>query len=322
MKYTELRYPLPNNPLRATNSYFVRGREYDLLIDSGFDLPECREALTTALEKLNSIPERRAVLGTHVHTDHIGIIHRFRGPGQPFYLSRPDVEYSRNVIESGEYFRFQENRFIKEGFPPEEYAEASRQKQAHNKGAARLDDDITMLEQDQVIDLGGIKLRLLICPGHTPGNSMYYIEREGILFTGDHILFDISPNITAWPYVQDALGNYLQNLKKYQNLPVKTALPGHRASGNYHERVDVLIQHHQQRLTEVAQLIRLNPGITAYELAGQMKWRIRSAHGWRDFPVLQKYYAVGECLSHCDYLLQQSRILMKQENNIITYYSL
>ena len=37
--------PLPRNPLRELNAYLIRGRERSLLIDTGFRLPECRQAL-------------------------------------------------------------------------------------------------------------------------------------------------------------------------------------------------------------------------------------------------------------------------------------
>ena len=37
--------PLPNNPLRSLNSYFLRGEERDLLIDTGFRRPVCQAAL-------------------------------------------------------------------------------------------------------------------------------------------------------------------------------------------------------------------------------------------------------------------------------------
>ena len=33
---------LPGNPLRELNSYFIRGEQSDLLIDTGFRRPACR----------------------------------------------------------------------------------------------------------------------------------------------------------------------------------------------------------------------------------------------------------------------------------------
>lgn len=315
-----IQVPLPNNPLRATNSYFIRGRERDLLIDSGFAIPACRIPLSQALTELRSHPERRAVLGTHIHTDHVGLLSEFRGKKQPFYLSKADLDYHKIYIETGKFYDYQKTRFLSEGFPPDEYEEAHLLKQAHHHGGCFFANDLTPLQTNETIDLGGIQIKLLACPGHTPGNSMYYIEKDGILFTGDHILFDISPNITAWPYVNDSLGSYLHSLRQYHELPVKTALPGHRSSGDYHQRAAALIKHHQERLAEAHTIIQNHPGITAYELTGFMKWRIRSAHGWLDFPVQQKYYAVGECLSHCDHLIIESQIYRETINGKILYY--
>ena len=43
--------PLPNNPLRDINAYIITG-EKNLLIDTGFNRPECEEALQSAFEEL------------------------------------------------------------------------------------------------------------------------------------------------------------------------------------------------------------------------------------------------------------------------------
>ncbi len=44
--------PLPKNPLKALNSYFIRGRERNLLIDTGFNQDECRSAMDQAVQEL------------------------------------------------------------------------------------------------------------------------------------------------------------------------------------------------------------------------------------------------------------------------------
>ena len=45
--------PLPKNPMKLLNSYLIRGKERSLIIDTGFNRPECREAMTSALEPTN-----------------------------------------------------------------------------------------------------------------------------------------------------------------------------------------------------------------------------------------------------------------------------
>ncbi len=49
------------------------------------------------------------------------------------------------------------------------------------------------------------------------------------------------------------------------------------------------------------------PGRNAYEIAEHMTWNVR-ANGWPDFPVKQKWFAVGECMSHLDYLRKRNRV--------------
>lgn len=61
------------------------------------------------------------------------------------------------------------------------------------------------------------------------------------MFTADHILFDITPNITMWPNMENALGSYLNSLKKFREIPVRQSLPGHREAGDYMGRIDELL---------------------------------------------------------------------------------
>ena len=121
------------------------------------------------------------------------------------------------------------------------------------------------------------------------------------MFTGDHVLFDISPNITSWLEMEDALGSYLDSLRAVRELPVRLALPGHRGRGELAPRVGALLEHHARRLEELRTILRNEPGLTAYQAAGRMRWRIR-ASSWEDFPLAQKWFAVGECMAHLDYL--------------------
>ena len=47
------------------------------------------------------------------------------------------------------------------------------------------------------------------------------------MLLGDHVLFDITPNITDWWDVPDSLGDYLRSLDKLVAYPVTLPLPGH-----------------------------------------------------------------------------------------------
>jgi glyoxylase-like metal-dependent hydrolase (beta-lactamase superfamily II) len=141
------------------------------------------------------------------------------------------------------------------------------------------------------------------------------------MFTADHILFDITPNITMWPNMENALGTYLESLKKFRAFPVKKSLPGHREEGDYFGRIDELLQHHDRRVRETEEIVCANPGMTTYEIAGKMTWSIQ-AKSWQEFPLIQKWFAVGEALSHLDYLLSLGKVERREENGINRYHSL
>ncbi len=120
------------------------------------------------------------------------------------------------------------------------------------------------------------------------------------MFTGDHVLFDITPYITSWVGVENSLGDYMNSLRAIRSYDVKLALPGHRATGDFHARIDALLRHHAARLAECMDVVRARPGLTVYEIASFMTWKIRAV-SWETFPDNQKWFAVGECMSHLDY---------------------
>jgi glyoxylase-like metal-dependent hydrolase (beta-lactamase superfamily II) len=67
-----IQVPLPRNPLRELNAYLLRGKpgEKDLLIDLGFNLDECENALRAALAEAGG-PAGFDILLTHFHPDHV-----------------------------------------------------------------------------------------------------------------------------------------------------------------------------------------------------------------------------------------------------------
>jgi len=70
-----------------------------------------------------------------------------------------------------------------------------------------------------------------------------------ILFSDDHIIFDISPNITSWIGVENPLAMYLESLNRIRLIDMETTLQGHRTTvGSCHQRIDELIMHHLSRL--------------------------------------------------------------------------
>ncbi|MBM3696543.1 MAG: MBL fold metallo-hydrolase, partial [Actinobacteria bacterium] len=82
------------------------------------------------------------------------------------------------------------------------------------------------LAHDAVLDLAGLRFRVIQTPGHTPGHCCFWLEDEGVLFSGDH-LFAGSIGRTDLPG-----GDYAALLRSMAErivpLPADTdVLPGH-----------------------------------------------------------------------------------------------
>jgi len=187
----------------------------------------------------------------------------------------------------------------------------------------RVPDNIQALDEGDVLRYGDFEFECIYTPGHTPGHMCLYERKKKVLILGDHVLFDISPNINADAMVHDTLGLYLENLKKIRDLPVDYALPAHRNQGEISlaERVDRLLAHHERRLAELERLIiQAEDGVTAYELASGLRWKIR-ANSWDDFPDPQKCFAFGETLAHLDHLITRGKIEKERVNGKVLYFA-
>ena len=73
------------------------------------------------------------------------------------------------------------------------------------------------------------------------------------------------------------------------------------------------------RVQEALETVRREPGLTAYEIAGRMNWSIR-CRNWEDFPLTQKYFAVGEALSHLDYLMVRGQVVRRMIEEKYRYF--
>jgi len=83
----------------------------------------------------------------------------------------------------------------------------------------------TVIKDDTELHLGGIALRILWTPGHTPGSICVYDERSGCLFTGDTVLG--SGRSYEVPLIRLSSKAMVESLKRLEGLRISWLLPGH-----------------------------------------------------------------------------------------------
>lgn len=311
--------PLPNNPLKSLNAYVITG-ERNLLIDTGFRQDACREALLSGLQTLGVSMEHTDIFLTHLHSDHTGLAPEIRGRGTRIYIGARDLSH---MPGPGSTFRWADSdrHFAAEGFPPELLKALTTKNPAQSLSPIPYDGYLPV-EPGDVFSYGSHRFTAILTPGHTPGHMCLWEAETGVCILGDHVLFDITPNITRWIGTQDSLGGYLQSLNAIRQLPVKIPLPAHRTVHmDFHQRCDQLIQHHAARCNEVLGILNGNGAMTAWDIAARMTWKIR-AKDWADFPTPQKWFAVGEAMAHLDHLIVLGQVQRQKQDALYTYQSI
>ena len=307
--------PLEGNPLKNLNSYLITG-ERSLLIDTGFCWQSCREAMQRELTEIGVDQNRMDIFLTHLHSDHAGLASELVRPGCEVFISEIDGPRIISPLDTVRWNAWYE-KYLPDGFSQQEIDEIHG-KAPSQSGACTTVCEFHLIQDGHTFSYGDYHLLCILTPGHTPGHMCLYDAEKKILFSGDHVLFHISPNICRWNDVPDSLGDYLTSLVQIRPLSVELLLPAHREeTGNLQQRVDELLEHHSRRIAETLRVVTEAPGLNAYEIAGKMSWRIRS-RTWTEFPLTQKLFAVGETLAHLDYLEVRGKVThhMEQGKNI------
>ncbi|MBC3888794.1 MBL fold metallo-hydrolase [Acetobacterium paludosum] len=309
--------PLPNNPLKNLNCYVMKTDAGNLVVDTGFNQPECFEALTEGLRELNVDMNNTTLFLTHIHSDHTGLIERIRTEKTRVIMGAKDYNYFSRSL-SGNVWKLFNQRFIEEGFPESDVYAQEKVNPAVVYALKNLFKAIPINDGESFF-IGKYEFECVLTPGHTPGHTCLYLKNEKIMFLGDHVLFDISPNITCWPYVKDSLNDYLTSLDKIATYDIRVALPGHRKNEmDVYERIAQLKKHHAERIESTLDIVKKKEYQNAYEIAGQLKWSLRGKT-WAECPIQQKWFAVGETMSHLDYLVERNRIVRIKDQNIFVY---
>jgi glyoxylase-like metal-dependent hydrolase (beta-lactamase superfamily II) len=298
--------PLPANPLRAINSYLIKGKDRFLMVDTGMNRPECSQAMEASLKELRADLEKTDFFITHLHADHLGLVSELARPSSKVFFNFPDAEVVR---ESAHWEKMAEAALLN-GFPEKDLKEAIKRhpgRRYHASGPL----DLTLLKEGDLVRIGAYEFSCVETPGHTPGHLCLYEKRSRIFFSGDHILNDITPNISVWTERQDPLKQYLKSLDKVAPYEIDWVLPGHRTPFRDHRRrIAELKEHHDIRTEEVASILRRGSR-TAYQVASEMTWDI-DCDTWEDFPLPQKWFAGGEAMAHLKFLEGRGRVVREK----------
>lgn len=304
--------PLPKNPLRAINSYIILTESRNLIIDTGFNTVECQTELMRGLEELNVDLNKTDLFVTHMHIDHSGLAPALKKRGvKTIYFSQIDGDLLNQTFERDIFYK-KLNRIL--GFKDDN--SSSFGKEFGTRPTEPL--EFTALSEGSQLVLGDYCFEVVDIPGHTPGQIGLYEKTHKLFFCGDHILDEITPNITFWGFEQDILATYFKSLTKVYKYEIDYLFTAHRKIIRDHQkRITELLDHHDVRLKEILDILgegRKTPG----EMAASMHWDL-SHKNWSDFPHPQKWFASGEALSHLEHLVHIGLVDRVEERGVFYY---
>jgi glyoxylase-like metal-dependent hydrolase (beta-lactamase superfamily II) len=188
------------------NIWHVRGRDFDLVIDTGMGLSPLKDRI-----RQDSDRPLKAI-ATHCHFDHSGGLCEFDcrlgHRAEAAILANPR---NAEVVWSGDWLRIEVvDRRQHPDFDPETYA-------------IRPAPLTGYLDEGDVIDLGDKVYHALHLPGHSPGSIGLYDPRDKVLFSGDAI-YDGELLDNLWH--SDA-GVYRQTLERLRGLDAEVFHAGH-----------------------------------------------------------------------------------------------
>jgi glyoxylase-like metal-dependent hydrolase (beta-lactamase superfamily II) len=189
------------------NLWLIKGRDRDLLIDTGLGVASLRQHIAGLIDK------ELLAIASHVHFDHAGGIAEFEE--RAIHAAEAQALREGNAYESLsaqpgwldiDHFELLPHR----GFTVEQYT-------------FKAAEPTQILQDGDVLDLGDRALEVLHLPGHSAGCIALYDHRSQALFAGD-VIYD--GELLDELHCSN-INTYIQTYERLQKLPVDTVYPGH-----------------------------------------------------------------------------------------------
>ena len=291
--------------------YLVEGPGGSVLVDAGPDYRDARETLLRELA--GTIPE--TVVATHAHSDHAGLGHWWQERGAKVAIGSADARLVRgpHFADSGEFVAFAAyirasgapdnlqqdllrglegrrtwvDRAARPGYPP------ARPSDRWPTGL-RFDP----FEPDTLVADGDVvaALRVVACPGHTPGNLVLAAEEDGLLFSGDQLL----PDITPTPGIQfvpaesgewlrfPSLPPFVESLERLQARSFSRCYPGHgEPFDNVTGTIGQNLAQLEQRTDRLMGELRAAGEATVHRLSERLYPRALNRRWWQIVATIQ-----------------------------------
>lgn len=303
-----LRLPLPFR-LDHVNVYLLDDPDGWTIVDAGIDDERTRLLWEAVLGRLG--PKRvRRVFVTHYHPDHVGAAAFLCArTGAPLMMGETEYLTAKVLCRSGEAEARADDAFYRRhGLGTEALAALASRVGRYRDGVPDLPRTYEPLREGDRLRIGGRGFEARSFAGHSPAQMLLHAAEDDLLFSADHVLAQISPNVSVAEDRpgDDPLGLYLASFEALRSGVADSVLvlPGHRLPfRGLHGRTLELAAHHAERCRLIVEACRARPLCVA---------EIVPALFPNDLDAHQFWFAFSEALAHVNYLVRRGELVLEE----------
>jgi glyoxylase-like metal-dependent hydrolase (beta-lactamase superfamily II) len=304
IEVTQVTIPLPFR-LDHVHCFLAEGARGWTIIDAGLNNQVSRAIWKPIIEQ----HEVNDIILTHYHPDHFGYA------GSLQQLTNADLWMTEVDEQAGlTYWEPESLKFVNESFdtcglPGHVSNELTADEKSFNAKVKPYPKVQHYLTEGMKILFGKYEYEVIFTPGHSDGLITLFNRENSVLFSTDHILPRISPNISyLFRGISNPLQAFISSLEKIKELNAEFVIPSHgKPFRNANNRIEELLSHHQERLATAYQAIK-QPA-TIFDVNQQL---------FKKLTLHETRFAIGETLAHLEYLYQDKQCRKTLENG--TWY--
>jgi glyoxylase-like metal-dependent hydrolase (beta-lactamase superfamily II) len=199
-------------PWLRCNMWHIRGRDHDILIDTGMGVRPLKKEVALLAERPVTAVQ------SHSHFDHSGGSHEFDTrlghKCEAHLMTDPHADDEGSTDPYWPFVRAETfSALPHDGFDWRQYDVRPAPLTGH-------------LDEGDVVDLGNRHFNVLHVPGHSPGSIALWEEETGILFSGD-LLYNGDLLDTVYHSNREV---YRESLARIREFPVTAVHGGHYSS--------------------------------------------------------------------------------------------
>ena len=303
------------------NSYLIlpeEGSRELVLIDTGVGREEAWQALGAGLARFGyRMEDISLILLTHAHTDHFGQAPRIRRASGCEIWGHEAIQASvADYLPPPSRVEREKQFFRRLGFTDAMYDKIFEYRDYVGEIFEPCELDRALVDGD-VIEIDGFHLHTIHTPGHCAEEVVYWQPKSRQMFSGDHLLPDITPvcllDIPDRPGGErvHALTQYYQSADKLLPYDVDYVYPSHGdVFTDHRELIAGYKLATERRLLKICRILREQGPLTPLEVGQHL-----FPKAWRD----QLYAVCSEVMGHLDMLIDEGFVSAGEDAGRLRY---